>query len=221
MEDIYRILHDPSKNIVTKIDEQIDEFWQWSKLQKQVLEWEASYPNWNLIYTLFSQLIESIEFTKRDQKTINNLLYIIARDNEDEELISILSEKPLCLIFLAKKGLMYQDDSARWQFAHYLSKIIDAFPEVEEIILKYSNDHVEYVRRRALLALGIINSKYAEEKAIEAWNTNLEYQKLAAIEVLQQVQSKQIRLVLHSGQTDRFLSVRSAVEEIIRRENSE
>ncbi|MCD9024957.1 HEAT repeat domain-containing protein [Cohnella silvisoli] len=213
--DYYRYIHDSSKSLENKIDEQIDEFWQWSKNQKQIYEWEACYPEWGLINTLLERLVHSIDFTVWDQKTINNILFLIARDNECEVLIETLSQNPACLIYFAKEGLMYQDDSVRWQFAHYLTKIADEYPEVEDIILKYSNDHVEYVRRRALLALSYIKSKYVEEKAIEAWNSNMEYQKNAALEALYQVKSPQLEKYLKLGLNDSFEHVRENSERII------
>lgn len=52
MDDLYFVIYDKSKDIYTKIDEQVDEFWKWSKNEKQVKEWETTYEHWTLIYTL-------------------------------------------------------------------------------------------------------------------------------------------------------------------------
>jgi len=213
--DYIEYINDSFKSVEVKIDEQVDEFWQWSKNQKQIYEWEACYSEWGLIYRLFEQFVQSVNLTLLDQKTINNILFLVARDNDCERLIETLSRNPVCLIFFAKECLMYQDDSARWQFAHYLSKIYEDNPKVEDIILKYCNDHAEYVRRRALLSLSYINSKYTEEKAIEAWDSNVEYQKIAALEALYQVESQRLEGYLKLGLNDPFEHVRENSERII------
>ena len=214
LDDYYKYINDTSKSIETKIDEQADEFWQWSKNQKQIYEWEANYSEWGLINTLLSRLVHSVDCTQWSQRTINNILYLVARDNECETLVDTLSENPSCLIYISREGLKYQDDSARWQFAHYLSKIAE-HPEAEELILSYCNDHAEYVRRRALLALGYINSAYAEEKAIEAWNSNMEYPKIAALETMYQIRSMQLEKYLKLGLNDSFEHVKRNSERII------
>ncbi|SLJ96938.1 MULTISPECIES: hypothetical protein [unclassified Paenibacillus] len=159
MEDLYLLIHDPSKDIYTKIDEIVDDFWIWSKKQKQVLEWETNYSNWSLLISLVFSLIETTEYTEWDQNTLNNLLYLIARDNECETIIDKLSERSSSFLFLAEEALRYSDNDARWQFAHYLIQVKDQETKVIELIKKYSEDYVEYVRRRALAALEIINCK--------------------------------------------------------------
>ncbi|TXK80681.1 HEAT repeat domain-containing protein [Paenibacillus sp. N3.4] len=156
MEELYFIIHDNSKDIYTKIDEQIDKFWKWSKNQKQVKEWEPNYELWTLIYTLISKLFENSEYKDWDRKTINNLLYIIGRDNECEEIIDQLTRKPSILYPLAEEALNYHDNDTRWQFAHYLGRITQKEPRAKELIVKFSEDYVEYVRRRALAALETI-----------------------------------------------------------------
>ncbi|CAM3605372.1 hypothetical protein PALU110988_30250 [Paenibacillus lupini] len=47
MDDLYKIIHDPNKDIYQKLDEQIDAFWQWSKTIKHEFEWETTYTTGN------------------------------------------------------------------------------------------------------------------------------------------------------------------------------
>ncbi|MDG0808061.1 hypothetical protein [Cohnella rhizosphaerae] len=153
MKDLYKIINDQSKSIFTKVDEQVDEFWKWSKNEKQSYEWEVSYPNWSLLTTLVITLLETTSYDQWDQRTINNLLYIIARDNECETIIEKLSERTNNYLFLAEEALKYSDNDARWQFAHYLIKVEDRKPEVRALLYKFSEDYVEYVRKRAVEAI--------------------------------------------------------------------
>jgi len=215
MKEPHRIIHDSSKDIYTKLDELVNDFWEWSKSQKHEYEWETEYDNWTTIHTIFSELIETTGPSYWSQRTIHNLLYIIARDNECEILINKLCERPKSLLFLAQEGLFYPDLDVRWQLAHYLIKISEHYSEAEEIILKFTNDRDEYVRRRAMLALGYIKSQYAEEKAIIAWNTNLEYQRIAALEVLYQIKSKKLEHYLKLALHSEFEYVRSNAERIM------
>ncbi|WP_201009043.1 HEAT repeat domain-containing protein [Paenibacillus glycanilyticus] len=189
MVDLYKIIHDPNKDIYQKLDEQIDAFWQWSKTIKHEFEWETTYHNWELLNTIFNILIDTTTYYDWDQRTINNLLYIIGRDNECEFLVHKLTDTPESLLFLGKQGVSYPDVETKWQLAHYLSQIALILPEAEEIIVKYYEDSDEYVKRRALLALGIIESSYAEQFALESWKTGMKYRKLAALEVLKQINS--------------------------------
>jgi hypothetical protein len=190
MDDWYKVIHDPNKDIFVKLDEQVDAFWHWSKTIKHELEWEASYPSWELLNTIFNKLVDTTTCDEWDQKTINNLLFIIGRENECEILARKVAEFPESLLFLGKEGVSYPDRDTKWQLAHYLTNVASVKPEVEEIILKYYEDQDEYVKRRALLALGIIQSRYAEKCALESWKTGMKYQKLAALEVLKQINSQ-------------------------------
>ncbi|TYP73409.1 hypothetical protein BCM02_107393 [Paenibacillus methanolicus] len=77
MEDLYKIIHAPDKDVYQKLDEQVDAFWRWSKTVKQEFEWETMYPNWELLNTIFDKLIDTTSCIEWDQRTINNLLYVI------------------------------------------------------------------------------------------------------------------------------------------------
>ncbi|MFB9326193.1 HEAT repeat domain-containing protein [Paenibacillus aurantiacus] len=187
MDDFHTIIHDPNKNVYRKLDEQVDTFWSWSKTVKHEFEWETMYPNWELLKIIFDKLIDTTSCFDWDQTTINNLLFIIGRDNECELLVSKVAESPMSMLFLGTEGISYPDADTKWQLAHYLTQIASVEPEAEETILKYYEDQNEYVKRRALLALGIIKSRHAEQCALESWKTGLKYQKIAALEVLKQI----------------------------------
>lgn len=189
MDDWYKIIQDPAKDIYQKLDEQVDDFWRWSKTIKHELEWEVSFPRWELLNTIFDTLIATTTNHTWEQRTVNNLLFIIGRDNESELLIRKITEYPESLLFLGKEGITYSDSDTKWQLVHYLTECFPTHFEVEEIIYRYYEDQNEYVKRRALLALGIIKSKYAEQCALESWRTGMKYQKLAALEVLIQLNS--------------------------------
>ncbi|ULO08520.1 hypothetical protein H1230_06850 [Paenibacillus sp. 19GGS1-52] len=104
-----------------------------------------------------SKLIENTEYEEWNRKTLNNLLYIIGRDNECEEIIEQLTRKPSIFYPLAEEALNYNDSDTRWQFAHHLGSITQQEPKASDLIIKFSKDYVEYVRRRALRVLDSLN----------------------------------------------------------------
>ncbi|WP_281886596.1 HEAT repeat domain-containing protein [Paenibacillus sp. YYML68] len=157
MNDHYQIINDPSQEIYKKLDEHINTFWDWSKTQEQKMEWETNYLDWSLICTITERLFETTDHTDWARRTVNNLLYIIARDNECEIIIGQLTKNPSSFLFLAKEALFYSDYDARWQFAHYLTRILYKCPDAMEVLLRYTEDNVEYVRRRAIEAMKTIN----------------------------------------------------------------
>ncbi|MEK4356428.1 hypothetical protein NYE48_05115 [Paenibacillus sp. FSL M7-1455] len=129
MDSLYKNYTDPSKDIYLKLDDQTNAFWEWSKNQKQILEWETDYNDWNLIYALTQEIFDTTRYDDWEVRTINNLLYIIARDNECETIIEQLIGQPQSFISLSIEALRYPDSEARCQFAHYLSKIANQYIE--------------------------------------------------------------------------------------------
>jgi HEAT repeat protein len=124
-----------------------------------------------------------------DQDTTELALYILARDNEMETLKDDLTEHPTCLLALAKAGLHSAEQDARWQLADALGTVQADEDDVASILEAYVRDSNEYVSRRALLALGRRRSLVAETLARQAWDTGHEYQRIAALEVLSNLDS--------------------------------
>lgn len=169
-----------------------NDFVSWSKTVDHLDDWEMDYPNWMDIINVLDQLLKSVKYDELNEEIMEVLLYLIGRDNEREYLAEIIFEHPDILIQLAKRGVRYPDHNTRWQLAYYVGKLFLTRPEVEDIVLSYWYDTNEYVRRRALLALGTMNSNYAEGLAVEAYSTNIEYQKIAALEVLHMINSRKL-----------------------------
>ncbi|WP_373231375.1 HEAT repeat domain-containing protein [Cohnella sp.] len=168
------------------------DFVSWSKTVEHVNDWETDYPNWMEIINAIDLFLQSNNYEDCNEEIINAFLYLIGRDNEREYLAELLVEHPNFLIHLAKRGFSYPDHDTRWQLVFYVSKLYGTYHEVEDIVISYWQDSNEYVRRRALLALGFMKSKYAEELAVEAYLSDYEYQKIAALEVLHMINSPKL-----------------------------
>ncbi|WP_163855450.1 HEAT repeat domain-containing protein [Paenibacillus elgii] len=202
-------------SIFEELKIEVSNFLDWSKsFEHDGNEWETGYPYWFRIYTLIGKVLSGYKFIELTPEVKENIFYLLARDNEMEEIATLLSEYPDYIISFAKEGLDYQDYEARWQLAHSIWKYGQTYSEVEGILLRYYKDLDEYVRRRALLALGYMKSIYAEQFALESWNTALEYQRIAALYVLDEINSTKIDDILKEGEKDHYETVRSNVKTI-------
>lgn len=152
-------------------------------------EWEADYDDWPALNTAVIKLLQASSPAQWDQSIVHALLYALARDNEREILKDDLVDSPSHLIALAKEGVNYDDPQARWQLADALGYPVFASEQAEPLLERFAYDHDEYVSRRALLALSRRRSPMAEQLAVRAWATGHEYQRIAAIHVLNECSS--------------------------------
>ncbi|MFW6311839.1 MAG: hypothetical protein ACOC1K_06350 [Nanoarchaeota archaeon] len=203
------------KSVLKQINIEVSNFMRWAKnTNKKTGEWETRYPDWGKIYSLIEESLDIIEYNKLTELDKDNLLYLLSRDNELEEIARQLSEFPDLIIPLANYGLNYHDYNARWQLANYIWKHADNYQEVEEILISYYKDNNEYVKRRALLALGYMESEYAEQLALESWNTGLKHQKMVSLYILDEINSKRLNELLNKGEDDEFKIVRNTAKNI-------
>jgi HEAT repeat protein len=139
-----------------------------------------------------------------------DVLYALARDNEDQVLLGELVNHPEALLRLSDAAIACPDREARWQVAHALGQVNDSPAESETLLRHFViADEEEYVRRRALLALGNRRSPSAEPLALAVWDTAEEYPRIAAMEVLYQVQSSHLPRILEAAHGDTRETVRT------------
>lgn len=143
------------------------------------------YPEWGALYTSFADFIKQTGPSQWGESTVLDLLYIIARDNEAEYLVSLLLKaQPEGLFRLAEAAVGYGERDARWQLAAYLGETGGDRPRAEAILLIFVNDEDEYVSRRALLALAYLGSSHVSSLCERAWATGHEYKRIAALHAI-------------------------------------
>ncbi|MBW3622307.1 MAG: HEAT repeat domain-containing protein [Armatimonadetes bacterium] len=165
-------------------------------------EWEEDYPDWDRIYSTFLKFLRDVPFQLWNQEIVNTVLYIIARNNEPEYLVSEFSEDPERLLFLAEAGLHSSERDAKWQLIKELGELTNRTPEVESLLKAYAQDEDEYVRRQALMNLGRIKSSAVEEYVADAWNTGHEYQRMAVLSALRDLHSPLLSIYLEKAEAD-------------------
>lgn len=175
--------------------QEVEKFKAWANtytVEERTGEWECDYDEWDKLYHEVLSFLESSEVDNWSESDINDILYAVARDNEIEYLVSEFTKKRDMLIRVAGLALSSSEPAAKWQLASELGKLSDPVQEVEKLLLKFIEDEDEYVNRRALIALGAINSPAAEALAEQAWHTGHEYQRIASLWVMKEVGSPKL-----------------------------
>jgi hypothetical protein len=192
---------------------EIDKFDLWAQSQFDIPQddiggiWECNYGHWENIYRSFEEFIQTADPNKLTSIEKDRLLYIIARDNETENLSRLLDEQ--FLIVLTEHSISNGRRDDKWQLAVQLHKLADK-EKALSLLEKFVNDEEEYVNRRSLMELAKLKSKNVEILAKRFWHKNKyaemeEYQKIAVLHSLKMVNSKlldnYIELAKQSGQT--------------------
>lgn len=120
--------------------------------RKRYGEWETEFNGWSGIYRAAEVLIAGKPVDQWDDELKDEFLYILARDNEGENILETLIQFPDHLITLAGHAVTFPDVDARWQIAHGLGQTEAYTVERRKLLNVLKNDKDEYVRRRARLA---------------------------------------------------------------------
>lgn len=159
-------------------------------------EWEFGYDGWHSLNSAFLNFIECRSSSELSDIEIEDLIFVIARDNETEDLIEALAQKKELFTLLLSHVIDSKENDAKWQFAVVLGQNTLSYNLAEESLLKLVNDDHEYTSRRALQSLGKIGSDKTEGLCIKAWETNHEYQRIMALWVLKEINSKELEKYL-------------------------
>jgi hypothetical protein len=103
---------------------QVETFKQWATgLTGQYGEWETEYLYWDSLYNAVEEVLGLTPSDEWDTEVFELILYILARDNEVENVLQMLVEQPKVLLPLAHNALLYTDNEAKWQIAYGLGEI--------------------------------------------------------------------------------------------------
>ena len=169
-------------------------------------EWECNYKGWNIIYEQFEDFLKTSTPSGWTNDVKDQLLYIIARDNEMQRLSTDISHSDLAVITLARYAIQNGSSHSKWQLAVILHCLRDRNLAIE-LLEEFINDHDEYVSRRALLELARLNSDKTEYYCKRAWDNNIhdemdEYQRIAVLHSLKTVNSPMLSTYLNLAKQD-------------------
>ena len=133
--------------------QEVANFKLWAKTADQSFgEWETEYLHWDKIYHAADKLIDTTLVGKWIGEFLDEFLFILARDNECENIMDTLIQYPNQLISLARYAVNFQDPDAKWQIASGLGKINTGDEAIRSLLKSFLADEDEYVKRRAALA---------------------------------------------------------------------
>lgn len=203
-----------AKDIRERLLEQAEKFHQWQETTypgKTTEEiggaWEVDYPYWNDTYSAFCHVLTQKDAETADSVLLDEMVYLIARDNEAEGFIQETTSHPQWFECLCRRAAASNESEAKWQFAAYLPEC-SCSQEVRDIILDFAKDPNEYVSRRALLAMPALRPDCVEQFAPLFWERNCyspelqEYQRIAVLVSLDAIHSDLLPQYLEQAKQD-------------------
>mgnify|MGYP001657607886 CR=1 FL=1 len=203
-----------AKGIRERLLEQAIKFHQWQeatypdKTAEEIGgEWEVDYPYWNDIYSAFGHVLTQMDAETADSVLLDEMVYLIARDNEAEGFIQETTSHPQWFERLCRRAAASNESEAKWQFAAYLPEC-PCSQEVKDMILDFAKDPNEYVSRRALLAMPALRPDCVEQFAPLFWERNCyslelqEYQRIAVLVSLDAIHSGLLPQYLEQAKQD-------------------
>ena len=203
-----------AKDIRECLLEQVGKFHQWQEITypgKTTEEiggaWEVDYPAWNDIFDAFCHVLTQMDAETADSVLLDEMVYLIARDNEAEGFIQETTSHPQWFERLCRRAAASNESEAKWQFAAYLSEC-PCSQEVKDMILDFAKDPNEYVSRRALLAMPALRPDCVEQFAPLFWERNCyspelpEYQRIAVLVSLDAIHSDLLPQYLEQAKQD-------------------
>ncbi len=154
--------------------------------------WEAGYTEWPQLWQLYDDFLQTHQPETWSPTVIDQLLYIIARDNDSGSLARSTARYPRALIQLAAEAVKQHRPDAGWQLAVHLPELEDK-QTAEALLEMFMQQEDEYMRRRALLSLARIGSDKTIVYCKIAWDhpsgEMLEYHRMTVLQALHQLHS--------------------------------
>ena len=149
-----------------KLHTKVNNFKRWAKANYPEVTEKNDNGEWCFCTEFYEMVSEAIRFMKKNstekatQQVIDDLLYAIARDNEDCTIIEELEQYSEWFSLLCRCCLNTDYINAKWQFAEYLSGY-RGDDDLQELIFEFLNAGDEYTERLALKTLADIHPEKA------------------------------------------------------------
>ncbi len=214
--------------VINLLYEKVDIFKSWAKQNYPEKtedddngEWEIGGPLDDMVDAVL-MVFKNIKCDNATEKLISDILYVIARDNECEIVISELLRYEEWFLLLCRECLDYEYTNAKWQFAKYLADYSKLEGDSKELIFRFVESDDEYTSRMALNTLGKLYPDKAEEYAVRFWERNKyeegsyeqEYQKIMVLWVLKDINSPKLNHYLELAEKSPYKYLRENADEI-------
>lgn len=218
-----------TKSVRDRLLEQAKKFHKWQETTYPGIttaeiggEWEVDYPDWNDTYYAFCHVLNKMDAETADNILLNEMLYLIARDNDCESLIHETTLHTNWFERLCRFVITSNENEAKWQFAAYLPEC-QCSQEAKDLILDFANDPHEYVSRRALMAMPGLRPDCVEKFATLFWKRDCytaelqQYQRIAVLFSLDSIHSSLLPQYLEWAKKDGRRYLMEYAKEIERR----
>lgn len=207
----------------SKLHIKVNAFKEWAKSNYPTITEENDNGEWCFGYEFDEMVSEALYFVdknpveKADQQIIDDLLYVIARDNECSTVITELEKSTGWFSLLCRCSLKTDYVNAKWQFAEHLSNY-EGNDNLHGLVYDFLDVGDEYTERLALKALADIYPEKVEEYAVDFWHRQKddydEYQKIMVLHVLYQIHSPQLNDYLKMAEQSNYKYLKSNAQEI-------
>lgn len=164
-----------------------------------------------------SVVINEVSADEATEQMIDDLLYVIARDNECPMIIGELEDFDRWFSLLCRRCIHTGYINAKWQFAEHLPNY-GGNDDLKEMVFDFLSAGDEYTERMALKALADIYPERAEQYAVAFWERNKyendEYQKIMALHVLYQIRSARLPYYLELAEKSDYRYLKENAKEI-------
>lgn len=194
-------------------------FWDWSEtnIQSYVqIGWVKDlepfeYPSWSELIEETKLAILKLVNGISNSEIHNDILTVMALDNESEEILDYLTTLNIDLLkVVIEAGIEHQLYEARWQIAELLGrKEEEIWSPYLELLLKDSH---YYVVRRTLISMNKVNPKRAEAIAAVELYSNDEYIRLVSLRILIERKSKFLEQALELLRNDSFEYIKQEIK---------
>lgn len=183
-------------------------------------EWEFGVnSHFNEMLSTAILIVSETDSADADEKLIDALLFVLARDNECENLADELLKQKDWFEVLARKSPDTQYINAQWQIAKRLA----ACDPCKDLIYVFIESEDEYTSRMALETMAKIDPEKAEEYAVRFWNRGKypegsyedEYQRIMVLHVLKATGSDKLNEYLNEALTKPYKYLKENAEEIL------
>lgn len=149
------------------MDNKLEKFWMWlgkspeeyalEGMNQKNGEFEDEYPEFEKLLFYARKIVDS---NKVDCSSIDELITIMALDNESESILDYIEERSSSeqLIKIIERGVSHLQPNARWQVAELIFRRFS--PNYVDYLTQLSNDKHLYVKKRALNCLECIKNSH-------------------------------------------------------------
>jgi len=165
------------------------------------------------LYTMAKEFVATANISEYTDVLLQATFFVISATNVENSVFNEIPRDENLILFLASKVIKTNYEDAIPLFVIALGEITINKNEAENILLKTVENKEEYTSRMSLLSLAKLHSDKTESLAERAWNTGLQYQKIACLWALKEVNSNKLTHYLDLAHKDgQLFLVQNAIE---------